>query len=204
MALGSTQPLTEMSTRNTSLGLKAAGAWGWQPCHLHVLSWNQGASTSWNPQGLSRPVMGLFLLLLGNGIRNCCLFQHFIRSHQMSASYLVATGFKLQTKDGLFRGCSSFPSVLAGKYRVTAFNYVAIISFHACSHSRTGFFYRRYPTYPVVAFRPFWRKFNFYHVEIEYTHGQLYLYLRGSAVEIQNPTQWYHFGRNMTVPQPVL
>ena len=24
------------------------------------LSWNLGASTSWNPQGLSRPVMGLF------------------------------------------------------------------------------------------------------------------------------------------------
>jgi hypothetical protein len=28
MALGSTQPLTEMSTRNISWGVKAAGAWG--------------------------------------------------------------------------------------------------------------------------------------------------------------------------------
>ena len=36
MALGSTQPLTEMSTRNTSWGVKAPGAWGWQPYHLHV------------------------------------------------------------------------------------------------------------------------------------------------------------------------
>ena len=27
------------------------------------LSWNLGASTSWNPQGLSRPVMGLLYLL---------------------------------------------------------------------------------------------------------------------------------------------
>jgi len=35
MALGSTQPLTEMSTRNF-LGVKAAGASGWQPYHLHV------------------------------------------------------------------------------------------------------------------------------------------------------------------------
>jgi len=25
------------------------------------LSWNLGASTSWNPQGLSKPVMGLLL-----------------------------------------------------------------------------------------------------------------------------------------------
>jgi hypothetical protein len=36
MALGSTQPLTEMSTGNISWGVKAAGAYGWQPYHLHV------------------------------------------------------------------------------------------------------------------------------------------------------------------------
>ena len=62
MALGSTHPLTEMSTRNISWGggyrrpvrmvdnLTTSMCW---------LSWNLGASTSWNPQGLSRPVMGL-------------------------------------------------------------------------------------------------------------------------------------------------
>jgi hypothetical protein len=36
MALGSTQPLTEMSTRNISWGVKAAGAYGSQPYHLQV------------------------------------------------------------------------------------------------------------------------------------------------------------------------
>ena len=36
MALGSTQPLTEMSTRKMSLWVKAAGAQGWQPYKLHV------------------------------------------------------------------------------------------------------------------------------------------------------------------------
>ena len=36
MALGLTQPLTEMSTRNFSWVVKAAGAYGWQPYHLHV------------------------------------------------------------------------------------------------------------------------------------------------------------------------
>ena len=36
MALGLTQPLTEMSTRNISWGVKAAGAYGRQPYHLHV------------------------------------------------------------------------------------------------------------------------------------------------------------------------
>jgi hypothetical protein len=66
MALGSTLPLTEMSTRNISLwgggGVNAAGAYGWQPTtFICRLSRNLGASTSWNPVGLSRPVMGLLL-----------------------------------------------------------------------------------------------------------------------------------------------
>jgi hypothetical protein len=36
LALGLTQPLTEMSTRKNSWGVKAAGAYCWQPYHLHV------------------------------------------------------------------------------------------------------------------------------------------------------------------------
>ena len=36
MALGLTQPLSDLSTRNTSWGIKAAGAYGWQPYHLDV------------------------------------------------------------------------------------------------------------------------------------------------------------------------
>jgi hypothetical protein len=61
MALGSTQPLTEMSTRNTSCGVNAAGADN-LTTFMCRLSRNLGASTSWNPQGLSRPVMGLLYL----------------------------------------------------------------------------------------------------------------------------------------------
>jgi hypothetical protein len=63
MALGSTQPLTEMSTRNISWGqrrpVRRADNLTNFMCRL---SWNLGASTSWNPQGLSRPVMGLLYL----------------------------------------------------------------------------------------------------------------------------------------------
>jgi hypothetical protein len=62
MALGSTQPLTEMSTRNISWGVKAVDA---QADNLTTfmcrLSKNLGAANSWNPKGLSRPVMGLLL-----------------------------------------------------------------------------------------------------------------------------------------------
>jgi len=65
MALGLTQPLTEMSTRNISLGVK-------RPVRrtdnlttfICRLSWNLEATFSWNPQGLSRPVMGLLYLFM--------------------------------------------------------------------------------------------------------------------------------------------
>jgi hypothetical protein len=36
MALGSTYPLTEMSTRNIFWGVKAASVYGWQSYRLHV------------------------------------------------------------------------------------------------------------------------------------------------------------------------
>jgi hypothetical protein len=50
VALESTQPLTETSTRNISWGVNVAGAYGWQPTTFMCwLSWNLGASTSWNP-----------------------------------------------------------------------------------------------------------------------------------------------------------
>jgi hypothetical protein len=65
MALGLTQPLTEMSTRGISWGLRRPVR---RADNLTIfmcwLSWNLGASTSWNPQGLSRPVMGLLYLYL--------------------------------------------------------------------------------------------------------------------------------------------
>jgi len=46
------------------LGVKAAGAYGWQPYHHPVpLSWNLGNLTSWNHLGHSRLLTGLLYLL---------------------------------------------------------------------------------------------------------------------------------------------
>jgi len=62
MALGSTQPLTEMSTRSIS--------WEWRrpvrkadnlTNHPLPFSWNLKTSTSWNPLCYFRPVTGLLL-----------------------------------------------------------------------------------------------------------------------------------------------
>jgi hypothetical protein len=70
MALESTQPLTKMSTSNLSWRVSAAGANGWQPTtFLCRLFRNLGASTSWNPQDLSRPVMGYLYLYKSRTIR---------------------------------------------------------------------------------------------------------------------------------------
>ena len=58
MAVTSTQPLTVMSTRNISWGVKTAGAYDWQSYHLHVRM-SQAPRALW---AYSRPVQGLFRL----------------------------------------------------------------------------------------------------------------------------------------------
>jgi hypothetical protein len=78
MALGSTQPLTEMSTRNISWGGKRGRCVWLKPTTFTCrLSRNLGALTSWNPQGLSRPVMGLLYLFV-NKLLKCTMCVHQI------------------------------------------------------------------------------------------------------------------------------
>jgi len=62
MTMGSIQPLTELSTKIISLG--KGGRCLRQKIYHHPvpLSYNLGTLTSWNPLGLSRPVMGLLYL----------------------------------------------------------------------------------------------------------------------------------------------
>ena len=65
LALGLTQPLREMSNRNISWEVKGGRCVGLTTLPLSCADcleiWE--ASTSWNPQSLSRPVMGLLYLL---------------------------------------------------------------------------------------------------------------------------------------------
>jgi hypothetical protein len=54
------------------------------------MSWNLGASTSWNPQGLSRPVMGLLLLfLLPPPPRNTYNEQNFFNFRLLSGEFNI-------------------------------------------------------------------------------------------------------------------
>ena len=63
MALGSTQPLIETSTRRISWG-KCSRCVRLTTLSLPVsLSWNLGTLTSWKPLGHSRPVTGLIFYI---------------------------------------------------------------------------------------------------------------------------------------------
>jgi hypothetical protein len=74
MALGLTQLLTEMSTRNNS----------WAPVRrvdnlatfMRRFSWNLGVTIFWNPMGLSRPAVGL---LLPFTLHRCTAFSSSLR-----------------------------------------------------------------------------------------------------------------------------
>ena len=71
LSLGSTHPLSEMSTRIISWGVKAAGAYGWQPYHLHVPIVSQSGSLNLlEPYG---PVISLY--------RDCFIFTFYLENY---------------------------------------------------------------------------------------------------------------------------
>jgi hypothetical protein len=82
MTLGSTQPLTEMNTRNISRGKggRCVGLTTLPPSCDNALK-NPGASASWNPQSLSRPVIGLLYLYLylSSLYEKLILLHHFLK-----------------------------------------------------------------------------------------------------------------------------
>ena len=107
MALGLTQPLTEMSTRNISWGKKRpVSRTDKLTTFMCRLCWNLGASTSWNPQGLSRPVMGLFHLFY---------------------LYSLQTGFKMSSP---FGQCKTMP--LVSIFQLPFYPALYIVSLLSC------------------------------------------------------------------------
>ena len=81
MGLGSTQPLTDKSTRRPVRR-------GDNPTtFMYRLSWNLGAAASWKPQGLSRPIQRLLYLFytptqISEKFR--CFSQHCEKRHSSS------------------------------------------------------------------------------------------------------------------------
>ena len=62
MALGSNQPLTEMSTRDIFCGVKEAGELGWKPNHFHVrIASKSGSLNLLDPSGPVQACTGVAL-----------------------------------------------------------------------------------------------------------------------------------------------
>ena len=87
MSLGSSQSLAEMSTRNISWGVKAAGAYGWQPYHLPVpIVLKSGSLNLIEPSGPVQACIGIALPLC---------FLKSLRPIFLSSSILVFVFFVL-------------------------------------------------------------------------------------------------------------
>jgi hypothetical protein len=74
MAKGSTQPLTEMSTRNILWGIKVVSAYSCQPYHLHVPSVLKSGSLN-----LLEACPSLY--------RGCCVFIHQVSYYKTNCSF---------------------------------------------------------------------------------------------------------------------
>jgi len=110
MALRSTQPLTEMSTRSISWG-KGGRCIRLTTYHHPVpLSRNLGTLTSWKPLGLSRPVMGLLYLYLVHKSQLLVPNLNMKYPAQVLPSYYVNIHFNIiipSTLPHLFQLCQS-------------------------------------------------------------------------------------------------
>jgi hypothetical protein len=122
ITLGLTQPLIEISTRNISWGVKAAGTLCWQPCHLHVPI----VLNLLEPSGPLQPCNGIALsftfkwtcTLLPNMSSLCrttVIRKHFCPS-TLSCFYPCPSSFKTNCEDPIF-GNSGFAFLLT-KYMV--------------------------------------------------------------------------------------
>jgi len=78
MALRLTQYVTEMIARNISWGVKAAGASGWQPYHLHMpIVWISGSLKLLEPSGPVQACNGIALSLTVTHRQVLGLLDHF-------------------------------------------------------------------------------------------------------------------------------
>jgi len=107
MALGLTQPLTEVSTRNISWGVKAASAQGWQPYHLHVpIVLKSGSFNLLEPSGPVQVCNGIAVPFTVHGRTAQCTYQWCFLESQHE---LLVNGKFLDSHIGVTEG-----SVLLG------------------------------------------------------------------------------------------
>ena len=102
------------------------------------LSWNLGASHSWNPQGLSRPVMGLLCLYLTYLVNHTQLpadFKALLPCTQFTHTQYIRSAYprnlgKIKTREGILQFSIVFRNgvfIVSGKKFNGKFNYYVVI-----------------------------------------------------------------------------
>ena len=98
IALGLTQSLPDMSTRNIFWGVKAAGAKGWQPCNLHMLTiLKSGSLNLLEPLGLLKActVINIPLLILNVWVlrllHQCCWMFSLLQCYAVTFVIIVSS-----------------------------------------------------------------------------------------------------------------
>ena len=90
-----------MSTRNISWGVKAAGArTNNLTTFMRRLSSNLGASTSWNPQGLPRPVQELLYVFITQDFKIIFYFTSHSVVHWMATGCFFAVKIDVVDSSG--------------------------------------------------------------------------------------------------------
>ena len=89
MALGLTQPLTEMSTRSISRGKGGQCVRLTTYRHPVPLSWNLGTLNSWKPLGHSGSVMGLLYLYYVPACTLCVWMTLVMKGYEIQPSLLL-------------------------------------------------------------------------------------------------------------------
>ena len=89
VVLGLTQPLTEMSTRNISCGVKPAGAYGWQHYYLPVpIALKTGSFNLLEPSGPVQACNGI-ALPLALQFHNIRITSHMFSNFLLRVSFLI-------------------------------------------------------------------------------------------------------------------
>jgi hypothetical protein len=141
MSLGSTQLLREISTRNISWGVKAAGAYGWQPCNFHVSTvLKSGSLNLLEPSGTVKACNGIVFLY-----QHCEASQFSVRT----VLFMTTTNFRRQTPKIKPRHSTIYSSwlscelagILSTRYAISVFLTIHFRPIDTALHNCIRFFH---------------------------------------------------------------
>ena len=137
-----TRSTTEMSTRIISWGVKAAGVYGWEPCHLHVPIVSLSDSLN-----LLEP-SGPLLACTGTVVHFTNQTQENLPGYRVPGTILEAETSRLENKqERLISSCFDLSRKVFFNYKIyVAYNDSCISSVEDITERQQDLFKKNYPT----------------------------------------------------------